>query len=1021
VKHRGAGAAVAISASQQRGESSVGRGPWSAGIKFLLLGSAPAPTSAPVLTARLGTTEPALPSFSWNSVASAAAYQLWVNDDAGTRLERVFSAEIAGCTNNNPCSVAPNVAFQPGAFTWWVRAQNATGKGPWSNPGTFDVGNLTPPGPATLITPSGTIATRTPTYSWQAVDGATKYEIYTNDASPVDRARIELTSQQAGCDDGVCSTVPATEFVSGPATWWLRESNAAGWGPLGQHVVRGAVTDTRDRKHRLAPARHRATWREKVIVSRLHPHGLEKRRHSRAPMRKSNGYRLSSGLRLRSSGGALALTFVLSGCGESPSETETGQVAAALDTRRFVREAKLEHPESKPGDRFGRSTAISATTLDHQAFIGAASAQGGYRYRNSGNAWFFDGGLFGYQEKPGAGAAVAISPSQTHYLLGNPSEGLVSAYERRFFYTSWTADWKDAFGASTGSQSGCGSSLATGVITQGEVYTRGEFVVVGCGIPGTGTYQAAWVFRRSGDFYVLDQTLRPWTRVGTDHYVASVAVSGEMIALGTPDEGIDSPTDRQGAVSIFQRQGSEWVKTQQLTGIGGTPTSAFGRSVSMSPTHLLVGEASSAHVFVLDGNATPPVWRSQQELVPSDGESGDDFGAAVQVANEWALVGAPGDTVDGNPGQGSVSVFRADGSTWTELQKFVGDPGPQHHFGSSLAFNGAAAIVGAWGEKSDTGAAYAWAPQPPTPPDSAPGFILANAQNTAWPFYTFHRVLRATGYRIQVTGVLDLEVTAAEADCIGIGVGCFIASPIVMPRGTYTWRVQAFNEFGYGPWSSLQEFHVSTSPSVPSVSYPEKPTGSIADTTPEFRFSHSNGATDYTIWVNDASLATTNAKYSMLASFSAAEAGCTLRRYCTFIPTTPLAIGAGTWWVRGENALGSGPWSAGASFLVLGGPPAPTSAPVLTAPLGTTEPALPSFSWNSVPDATTYRLWVNDAAGTRLHQVFTAEIAGCANGALCSVAPNVAFEPGAFRWWVLAQNVSGKGPWSGVGTFNVGN
>jgi hypothetical protein len=79
-----------------------------------------------------------------------------------------------------------------------------------------------------LVAPSGPIDSTTPTYSWNALEGATRYEFC------LDRwgyGYVTLTPEQAGCDDGVCSTTPATELVSGPATWWLRAYNGAGWRP----------------------------------------------------------------------------------------------------------------------------------------------------------------------------------------------------------------------------------------------------------------------------------------------------------------------------------------------------------------------------------------------------------------------------------------------------------------------------------------------------------------------------------------------------------------------------------------------------------------------------------------------------------------------------------------------------------------------------------------------------------------------------------------------------------------------
>jgi hypothetical protein len=59
------------------------------------------------------------------------------------------------------------------------------------------------------------------------------------------------------------------------------------------------------------------------------------------------------------------------------------------------------HPELKPGDRFGRSTAITATTRDHGVIVGAANVPNGYRYWDAGYDWLWDGALFNGSETPG--------------------------------------------------------------------------------------------------------------------------------------------------------------------------------------------------------------------------------------------------------------------------------------------------------------------------------------------------------------------------------------------------------------------------------------------------------------------------------------------------------------------------------------------------------------------------------------------------------------------------------------------
>jgi len=90
-----------------------------------------------------------------------------------------------------------------------------------------------PPGAATLVAPSGTIATATPSFSWAAVSGATEYQLWVNDTSQQPRIDTTYTAAAAGCGagTGTCTVSPGVTLAPGQAYWWIRASNSAGVGP----------------------------------------------------------------------------------------------------------------------------------------------------------------------------------------------------------------------------------------------------------------------------------------------------------------------------------------------------------------------------------------------------------------------------------------------------------------------------------------------------------------------------------------------------------------------------------------------------------------------------------------------------------------------------------------------------------------------------------------------------------------------------------------------------------------------
>jgi hypothetical protein len=94
------------------------------------------------------------PTYTWDAVAGATAYQLWVNDRTGNRLKRWYRAAALGCVaGTGRCQITPDVPLADGPGRWRVRARNAEGNGLWSAfrrftvlPPTGSVQNVLEPG-----------------------------------------------------------------------------------------------------------------------------------------------------------------------------------------------------------------------------------------------------------------------------------------------------------------------------------------------------------------------------------------------------------------------------------------------------------------------------------------------------------------------------------------------------------------------------------------------------------------------------------------------------------------------------------------------------------------------------------------------------------------------------------------------------------------------------------------------------------------------------------------------------------
>lgn len=103
----------------------------------------------------------------------------------------------------------------------------------------------------------------------------------------------------------------------------------------------------------------------------------------------------------------------------------------------------------------------------------------------------------------------------------------------------------------------------------------------------------------------------------------------------------------------------------------------------------LPNETTATHAF---GAAS---WTAQ-EVNANDGAPYDDFGYAVAISGNTALIGAPNAEIDGRFLQGAVYVFTESNGTWSQAQKLTASDGTNgDNFGYAVAFDGDTAIIGA--------------------------------------------------------------------------------------------------------------------------------------------------------------------------------------------------------------------------------------------------------------------------------------------------------------------------------------
>lgn len=224
---------------------------------------------------------------------------------------------------------------------------------------------------------------------------------------------------------------------------------------------------------------------------------------------------------------------------------------------------------------------------------------------------------------------------------------------------------------------------------------------------------AAYVFVRSGATWVQQARLLANDAELQDYFGWSVALSGDTALIGA--SGDDDKGYNAGSAYIFVRNGTVWSQQAKLPASDGAAGDYYGSSVALSADTALVGAhqdnavgaySGSAYIFVRNGTT----WSEQAKLVAADGASGDYFGLATSLSGDTALVGAFNDD-DKGTNSGSAYVFVRSGTMWSQEAKLLAaDGAAMDEFGRAVALSGNTALIGAHmhavGAKAGQGSAY---------------------------------------------------------------------------------------------------------------------------------------------------------------------------------------------------------------------------------------------------------------------------------------------------------------------------
>ena len=365
-------------------------------------------------------------------------------------------------------------------------------------------------------------------------------------------------------------------------------------------------------------------------------------------------------------------------------------------------DGKLTATDASADDHFGWAVAAWNDRLvvgapgDDTRAVNAGAA---YVFRYNGTRWVQEAKLLASDGRADDEFGTAVAIHDDLIAVGAPRDNILgvadrgSVYVFRFDGSGWVQEAK-LIAADGGYDDRLGSALAT----------DGERVVAGAfsdDVNGQVNQGSVYLFRRFGGVWAQEQKLLAADGFAWDEFGRSVALTAGRIAVGAPRDD-DLATD-SGAVYLFGYDGTQWLQQTKIVADDGGFDDQFGFSLALSENLLLVGAYSddvagtinlgSAYVFRYNGL----VWDQEAKLLADAGMYDDQFGYAVALQRDRAVIGAFSADVDGVVNRGAAYVFRFDGLRWVQEARLLTLGGiAWDELGRSVAISGPYIVAGVW-------------------------------------------------------------------------------------------------------------------------------------------------------------------------------------------------------------------------------------------------------------------------------------------------------------------------------------
>jgi hypothetical protein len=385
-----------------------------------------------------------------------------------------------------------------------------------------------------------------------------------------------------------------------------------------------------------------------------------------------------------------------------------GVGAAYLYTRvgaTWTESVQLAPPAGLGSAARGHSAAMDADTLA----IGGESFQSGVVdvYERTGAAWTFAARLVGTDPAVEDFYGIALAVDADTIVVGAPwfPTGGIERLGAAFVYRRGSAGWTQEARLDA-------PDPEVGLLLARSVAVRGDRILLGASSgplfapqgeaaaapAGAASSSRAYAYVRNGGSWSAGQRIDTPGVTNADRYGKAVAIGIDDALVGAPGRVV-AGNEGQGAAYALVRDGEAWLNHSRLEIGPGREGEMQGDAVAIDGDTILVGmpgadvKRGMAQVYVRAGQ----VWVPQARLQAPDGAAYDEFGGAVAIDGDTALVGARVHATNGDFARGAAYVYVRSGSAWSLQAKLAASNGGAGAlFGHAVALDDASAIVSSY-------------------------------------------------------------------------------------------------------------------------------------------------------------------------------------------------------------------------------------------------------------------------------------------------------------------------------------